>query len=251
MKRFGHVPIPLLHPKNEFDGTKHIIKNSKYRTYQKKMKLNKQYLIGNTGKLWDIRLGFHTLMDEYVMTHSDNTVYKYYRCHEMHDRNCKINWNIFQTECCKFMITIRGRGASTFSLMENLQLSSAIPVYVYDNPFWLPYKIFHDKFAVHVKWKANGLCKDTIKEIVSKLKSIYYDNNGIQYESMLNWIKNNRNEYFTRKGVIKQIQYFLIEGHNENDLNKNSKLHCFGGKPHLRNRNKDSICPDIDGDTMG
>ncbi len=81
---------------------------------------------------------------------------------------------------------------------------------------------------------------------------IIHNGYHIQYTEMLKWNKMNKNEYFTRKGVIKQIQYFLIDGPNESDPTKKSKLHCYGGKPFLRDVQKDSVCPDLPkGETLG
>ncbi len=110
---FGHVPIPLLHGKNEFDGMdidlKIIPQNFDTKSFRKQHDLNKpkSYLIGNTGKIWDIRKGFHTLMKEYQIQHENEKLYKYFHCDEVNDKFCKFKWTLFQTECCKFIITIR------------------------------------------------------------------------------------------------------------------------------------------------
>ena len=239
---YGHVVIPLLPPYvyEPFNRTQEsldiLVKEIKhggvpFANIRTPFKKRQEYLLGNSGRIWDIRYEFNVKMGEYIKTtHGNEHLYTQYRCN---GDNCHKKWLAFIHECCKFMVTLRGRGPTTFKIVENLYFGDIVSVYIWDNPQWLPYKPFWDNYIVNIQWKRGINANKTIHNLVKKVRKIYYDNNGKQYKDILKWIKQNVNKYFTTQGILREIGYFLIDGPYDHK-NSRSKLHCHGGQPLMR-----------------
>ena len=100
----------------------------------------------------------------------------------------------------KFCLAPRGYGRSSFRFFEAMQLDT-IPVYVWDDIEWLPYKqqLDYSKFAVSIH-------KNDIPNLYGILTSISDE----KYESMVEELKKVRH-YFTLEGMCEVIAAEIAE----------------------------------------
>ena len=135
------------------------------------------------------------------------------------------------------MVTLRGRGPTTYSLYETMELTSihgsgALPIYVWSGIKWLPYRPLWDEFSTVVEWKP--ACNENIDSIVrvatDSLQLI--DGKESAHDRKRRWIQENFQSYFGFEGMLQQIQWLLVDGPYDVEGGSRSSLHCEG-KPDI------------------
>jgi hypothetical protein len=88
---------------------------------------------------------------------------------------------IHETMDSKFALAPRGYGRSSFRFFEILQLGT-IPVYVWDDKEWLPYKdkIEYDKFCISIHESE----LDILDEILSGINEVVFNRMLAEYEKI-------------------------------------------------------------------
>jgi hypothetical protein len=176
---YGDIPLPLIYE----DTTNKLV--STERNYKRDIVAS---FVG-THTTHPLRLDiFNTL-------YSDNNI----KFVSKPDWTNKISDNLAQifidtTLQSKFCLAPRGFGRSSFRFFEAMLLDT-VPVYVWDDIEWLPYKdeLDYTKFSISVH-------KDDIPKLSNILKSISNET----YQSMVEEIKRVRH-YFTLEGMSEYI----------------------------------------------
>lgn len=110
-----------------------------------------------------------------------------------------------------FALTPRGYGRTSFNVYESIQLG-VIPIYVWDDVEWLPYRgsdnADWDSFAISVNAR-------DVSKIPKMLKRLLEDED---VEDKQKRLKELRESHFTYRGVIDQIAKFMIGGEALSDL---------------------------------
>lgn len=162
----GDIPLPLI-----YEDTNHTLLNIPKKTFNEK-----KILCSFTG----------SLTTNNITPNVRHTIYNYLNNNKNFHFNIT-NWTpdvnknkqdnfIYSTTNSKFVLAPRGYGRSSFRFWEVLQLGS-IPVYVYNDIEWLPYKdiIDYSKFCISIH----------ISEI-NKLEEKLLNITAIEYENMIN-----------------------------------------------------------------
>jgi len=178
---YGHVPIPLL--KNE--AQRDVACSSKTQACE-----SRPYYISfvgqpHFGRDKILRTVLEVLGDEHV---------KMYRGDE---------WDRVVASS-KFCLAPRGFGRTSFMMYESIQLET-VPIYVYDDLAWLPYRdLKWDDFAVLIS-----------KFELEKLPSVLHN---LDVTKMRHRMRALRDSHFTFDGVLDQIAKFLKSGYRDSDL---------------------------------
>ena len=228
---YGHVPIPLAHPFKKTVEELTLPRNNlldsnilgSVLTWKDTTPKHNAFLLGFSGRLWDIRTSLHSAMTQIKPAKNEQQLYVRYRGDL---------WELFAWGCCKFMVTPRGRGPTSFSIYETLELASiqgsgALPIYVWSGIKWLPYRPLWDEFITTVEWKP--VCNETIADIIQTATDLL---NSSEYEQRMKWIEQNFQKYFGFEGMSKQIQWLLVDGPHDAAGGSRSSLHCEG-KPNI------------------
>lgn len=176
----GDIPIPLTYDTSAFYG-------KKFKTW-------------DTKPIFCSFLGqqSHALRKkilEYVKQFPD---YYYYQASSLSTNNQKLY--IERSIESKFCLAPRGFGRSSFRFFEILKLGS-VPVYIWDDIDWLPFKdkVDYSKMCVSIN----------IKDL-DKLDSILRNINKKQYEDMIFYYKKVQH-FFTYLGMSKEILNIINE----------------------------------------
>lgn len=217
---YGHVPIPLIAPIQK--SKQQLMEERKDRTAQKICDTANQSLLGNSGRLWDIRPALNTGFEQFIKNSKRGNINEV-DGRPLYSRYRGRYWEFFGWGCNKFMITPRGRGATTFSLYETLELRGAIPIYVWSKVKWLPYQHLEKNYVLSVEFE--DPVNSTVAKIIRLANSILHENGEKNYTHMLSWIRNNYERYFTFEATLQQILLFLRNGPGPG--NSGSSLHCW------------------------
>lgn len=177
----GNIPIPLIYEDNE-----NRLENKKiYKSFDEKLVLC-SFVGSITHELRRKLINYYRSDSEFVLDYNE-----YWTPNVNIDRQ-----NIFIDLSCnsKFVLCPRGYGRSSFRFFEILKLGS-IPVYIWDDIEWLPYKeiINYTKFSISVN----------INDI-SNIKNLILSIDENKYEEMLNEY-NKIKHYFSMDGMYKYI----------------------------------------------
>jgi hypothetical protein len=195
MGGMGHVVVPLitkmvLQPQNETKLDRHF--SRRHPPVQK----NQTFLTGTTGTAWDIRYYLYPELKK-LQSLSNEALFTHYR---------GTQWQLFNTKI-HFYLAARGRGATTWSIYETLQLGNAVPVYVWDWSEWLPYPSLQHLYIMSVRFVwCQGAPATTALQILNQTRESLV--NG-KRDQMLTWIRQHWAQYFSLVGVIDQVKYFL------------------------------------------
>lgn len=161
----GHIPLPLIYED----------KNETLNNIPKKNFSEKTILCSFVG----------SLTSNNIYPNVRETIYNYFKSNKKFNfeiSNWTSNVNIDKQKSfinttlnSKFVLAPRGYGRSSFRFWETLQLGS-IPIYVYNDIEWLPYKdiLDYSKFCISIHISQINDLEDILEKI-----------NQTQYESML------------------------------------------------------------------
>lgn len=175
---YGHVPIPLF-KQSEPPNNQIAVSSRKYD-------------VSYVGDLSHSPDFLRKKMDAYLQ--KSKLGYKYYYGPE---------WRKVMAES-RFSMVPRGFGRTAYHLVETLQ-SGLIPIYVYSDVAWLPYRELFDQvgFSVHYQ---DGL--EDIETIVRDMSTEEIVRRERHILSMID-------SHFSFDGVLKQIQLFLLNQPND------------------------------------
>jgi len=182
----GHVPIPLI-----YEDKNNTLINIRKKTFKEK-----QHLCSFVGSLT------HNVRHN-MLNHLGNLSGYVFHINGWTASVPKNNSDMFikVTTNSKFCLAPRGYGRGSFRFYEAFQLNS-IPVYIWDDIEWLPYKEFLDysKFCISIH-------VSQIHELPDILESI----NEEKYNEMQEEYKKVK-EWFTLKGMSEYIVQKLKKG---------------------------------------
>lgn len=181
---YGDIPIPLIYE----DDTCFLESLPKYKYKEKNLicsfiGADSHPLRTNMYTSLKNEKGFYFNINEWTPYIINKNVKDYY----------------FKSSRSKFVLCPRGYGRASFRFYEILKLGS-IPIYVWDDIEWLPYKelIDYSKFSISLNIKE-------IKDLPKILSSI----DELKYDKMLNEYLKVKN-YFSLKGmsdyILKKVQ---------------------------------------------
>lgn len=102
----------------------------------------------------------------------------------------------------KYCLLPRGVGRSSYSLYEALQMGTCVPVYVWDDQEWLPYR-----GSPIADWDKFGLSISVDK--MDTLPQLFQGISDTEYADRISALRNLRSSHFTYDGVLTQIRRFL------------------------------------------
>jgi hypothetical protein len=180
----GDIPIPLIYED----------KNKTLEMIEKKPYSNKNILCSFVGSLTANNIQPH--VRESIYNHFKNNANFYFNITNWTadvDKNKQDNF-IDVTSRSKFIFAPRGYGRSSFRFWEALQLGS-IPIYVYNDNEWLPYKdiLDYSKFCISIHISDIHLLEEKLKNITE-----------IQYNNMINEY-NKIKDFFSLEGMYNYI----------------------------------------------
>jgi len=174
----GTIPIPLIYQDNN-----NILKNMVNKSFN-----DKNILCSFVGTLT------HTVRNYIVNTYINNPNFIFQINHSWSphvSKNLQDNF-INLTINSKFCLAPRGYGRSSFRFFEIFLLGS-IPIYIYDDIEWLPYKdiIDYSKFCISLNInQLNDLENILLNITEDKYNNMLYEYNNIKYMFELEFMKN-------------------------------------------------------------
>ena len=189
---YGHVPIPLLKNEARRDvACKHHEAECESAPYQ--VSFVGQHHFGRDRILDSV---LESLGEEHVKTYRGD------------------DWDRVVASS-QFCLTPRGYGRTSFMMYESIQLGT-IPIYVYDDRAWLPYRdLPWDELSVVIS-------KENLNQLPSVLK--YAD-----VRKMRENLENLRDSHFTFDGVLDQIAKFMRGGERDSDLRCETNIPLYPG----------------------
>jgi len=175
---YGHVPIPLM--KGDLQAPAVAPKRSRMVTFIGKM-------LGNRREA--VQAAQQMLGDDF----------EWYRGDKWQEK----------ISSSQYALTPRGFGRTAFAVVEAIQLG-AVPIYVWDDVEWLPYR-----GSRNADWNTFGVSINV--RDMHKIAEILRTSKPSIEEKQRN-LSRLRDSHFTYKGVMHQIELFLRGGENLSDL---------------------------------
>mmetsp|Transcript_11191 Transcript_11191/g.17123 ORF Transcript_11191/g.17123 Transcript_11191/m.17123 type:complete len:209 (+) Transcript_11191:3-629(+) len=169
---YGHVPIPLLKQPEKL---------------QTNLDQNREYLMSFVGSLKNAPGRMRRKLNEELAKHLGDK-YKYYHGDDWRD----------VMKMSRVSLAPRGYGRSSFHLMEILQ-SGLIPIHIYLDEPWVPYRVVFEKLGYHTKAQDLG-------KLVLALQSMKPE----EFSAQEKLIASYRESHFTAEGVLNHIEQFLV-----------------------------------------
>jgi hypothetical protein len=176
----GDIPIPLIYEDNNF-----TLENTPTKTFQEK-----NILCSFVGTLT------HPVRNKILDTFANNNLFVFKLNGSWSPVVSKNSQDLFvnTTIDSKFAFAPRGYGRSSFRFFEIFKLKS-VPIYVWDDIEWLPFKnkIDYSKLCISINVNSLDKLEDILNNITEK-----------EYQDYLNYYDEVK-EYFTLPGMTQQI----------------------------------------------
>ena len=201
---YGHVPIPLL-------------KQPEYPIENTISMTNRSYLLSYVGSITKSPQKLRPRLDMYLNRLLNNVTTKANAAAITSDASEKIakkyryykgnDWRTIMVQS-KFSLAPRGFGRTSYHVVECLHMG-LIPIQVYVDIPWIPYRDLFPKLGYHVKI---GLPE--MEQLVKDLLAM--PDSEIQKREDL--IRHYRKSHFEVPGIMDQIQNFMLYGEAKSDL---------------------------------